>query len=512
MFFLKKNILEKILIDIVRITLFFLPIFLSAINDNICENQVSGAVQELLAEKSEIQPDITDIIKALATNTQQPPEIVDPEEDIPLATRSTMQVQPKKHITFLTYMAADNNLAYFAKKNLDQQAQIGSNNLLNIVTELDTRLAGNKKVTKLYYVKKNQLVILNNDDTKKQKLDSGDPETLVNFCRFAIKNFPADHYVLILWNHGTGIIDIGQYSAFNSSKLFRYNPEINMLELDRSIPFLEFITPSLPDPRGLCFDDTTGHYISNQGLEYALNTICNECLGGKKIDIIGFDACLMSMLEIGNILKDYAEYMVGSQEVELALGWRYDTVLAPAAQQKITMEFFAQHLVETYHDMYHKITKDYTQSAVALNNLSSLEENVNNVAVLLLEALKYEKNNTMRDALKASRHKLFCTHFVEKSFVDLGHFYANLLNNVNRFEYTDNATGKLMQQAIIKTLQQGLAIIQQSIVANIVGHGLSKAQGISIYFPEQRIHHSYAYTKFARTNHWGMLLQKYIQL
>ena len=69
-----------------------------------------------------------------------------------------------------------------------------------------------------------------------------------------------------------------------------------------------------------------------------------------------------------------------------------------------------------------------------------------------------------------------------------------------------------MQQAIIKTLQQGLAIIQQSIVANIVGHGLSKAQGISIYFPEQRIHHSYAYTKFARTNDWGMLLQKYIQL
>ena len=74
-------------------------------------------------------------------------------------------------------------------------------------------------------------------------MDSGNPETLIKFCRFAIKNFPADHYVLILWNHGTGIIDIGQYSAFNSSKLFRYNPDINMLELDRSMPFLRIDYP-----------------------------------------------------------------------------------------------------------------------------------------------------------------------------------------------------------------------------------------------------------------------------
>ena len=70
-----------------------------------------------------------------------------------------------------------------------------------------------------------------------QKMDSGDPETLIKFCRFAITHFPADHYVLIFNNHGLGIMDIGQYSAFNSSKLFRYNPSINMLELDRSIFF-----------------------------------------------------------------------------------------------------------------------------------------------------------------------------------------------------------------------------------------------------------------------------------
>ncbi len=499
MVFLKKIIATKKIISI----LFGLCFCLNQMNiyaeskSNDYESQIVETLNELLLPTPEYISTVT--------------EIVSLEESYNVSVRA-IQPQPKKHITFMTYMAADNNLAFFARKNLDQQAQIGSNNLINIVTELDTRLSGNQKVTKIYYVQKDQLIILNNDDPSTQKMDSGNPETLIKFCRFAIKNFPADHYVLVLWNHGTGIIDIGQYSAFNSSKLFRYNADINMLELDRSMPFLEFITQSLPDPRGLCFDDTTGHYLTNQGLEYALKTICNECLNGKKLDIIGFDACLMSMLEIGNIIKDYADYMVGSQEVELALGWRYDLILAPVTQHRMNMNIFAQHIVDTYHEMYHKITKDYTQSAVALKELYQLEDNVNNVALLLIEALNNEKSNTVRDALKASRHKLFCTHFVEQSFIDLWHFYSNVLSNCPKFQFKNNTTGATIKNEIVKTLQQGITIMQRIIIANVVGSGLAKAKGISIYFPEQRIHGSYAYTKFAQTNNWGTFISKYIQL
>lgn len=460
-------------------------------------------VEATLNQIAALTPECTNLITTTITT--------EPEFDSYKSYRYA-HPKPKKHITFMTYMAADNNLAFFARKNLDQQAQIGSNNLINIVTELDTRLSGNQKVTKLYYVQKNQLVILNNDDPSYQKMDSGDPETLIKFCRFAIKNFPADHYVLVLWNHGTGCIDIGQYSAFNSSKLFRYNTDLNMLELDRSMPFLEFITQSLPDPRGLCFDDTTGHYITNQGLEYALNTICNECLNGKKLDIIGFDACLMSMLEIGNIIKDYAHYMVGSQEVELALGWRYDLVLEPATQHRMNMHTFAQHIVEAYREMYQKITKDYTQSAVALEKLQQLEDNVSHVASLFLDALQNEKSNTIQDALKASRHKLFCTHFVEQSFIDLWHFYSNILNNTHKFQFKNSAIGATIKSEINKTLQQGISIMQQLIIANVVGIGLPKAKGISIYFPEHRIHNSYPHTKFAQTNTWSTFIRKYVQL
>ena len=94
------------------------------------------------------------------------------------------------------------------------------------------------------------------------------------------------------------------------------------------------------------------------------------------------------MLEIGNIIKDYADYMVGSQEVEFALGWRYDLILAPLTQHRMKMNTLAQHIVTAYHEMYHKMTKDYTQSAVALKELHQLEDNVNNVALLLIESTK----------------------------------------------------------------------------------------------------------------------------
>ena len=94
-----------------------------------------------------------------------------------------------------------------------------------------------------------------------------------------------------------------------------------MLELDRSRSYLSLFEES----RGVCFDETYGTYLTNQKIDEALSAICSKLK--KKIDIIGFDACLMSMIETAELIKNYAEYMVASQEVELGAGWRYDLVL-----------------------------------------------------------------------------------------------------------------------------------------------------------------------------------------
>lgn len=47
---------------------------------------------------------------------------------------------------------------------------------------------------------------------------------------------------------------------------------------------------------------------------------------GYQVDIIGFDACLMSMYEVGTSFSPYTRYLLGSELLEPGIGWDY-TVL-----------------------------------------------------------------------------------------------------------------------------------------------------------------------------------------
>src|SRR3990172_569950 len=113
----------------------------------------------------------------------------------------------KKPWTFIIYIAGDNDLRAFVTNNLKQMASIGSNEYINIVAHLDIKINGNQKITRRYLIEKNRLVHMNANDPSTQCMDSGDPKTLISCCEWAITNYPAHNYALILWNHGSGILD-----------------------------------------------------------------------------------------------------------------------------------------------------------------------------------------------------------------------------------------------------------------------------------------------------------------
>lgn len=429
--------------------------------------------------------------------------------------------------TFVVYIAADNDLRSFAARNIKQMAQIGSNANINIVVQLDIRITGNQKITRRYFIEQNKIYHVNATDQNSQHMDSGDPKTLISCCTWAIQNYPARKYALILWNHGTGIIDPERGRIINPSELFTFNPTINKLELDRTVGFLDFINKIKSQriidfaaidcgdemelmPRGICWDDSTGNYLTNQKLEYALKEICNTQLGGKKLNIIGFDACLMSMLEVGNIVKKYANIMVGSQEVELGTGWDYKRVLSPFADKTLSDSEFATHIVTVYEDTYGKVTNDYTQSAVNLNDIDSIENNISTLAGLLIECLKKQKNNAVKNAIQASRSKLVCTHFDEPSYIDLNHFYSNLQSNLKLFSLTNDSETQYYKNQISKVIDEGKSLIAKVVFANKVGKNLGLARGLSIYFPERRIHPSYRQTNFANSNKWSLFITQYL--
>lgn len=422
-----------------------------------------------------------------------------------------VRARHKKDWTFIVYIAADNDLRSFAARNIKQMAEIGSNNHINIVVQLDIRITGNKKITRRYYVEYDKITHVNSDDIASQKMDSGDPKTLISCCSWAIDNYPADKYALVLWNHGTGIIDPETGRIINPAELFNFNPAINKLELDRSIGFLDFIQDKDED-RGICWDDSTGNYLTNQKIETALKEVVTKKLYGKKLNIIGFDACLMAMLEVANITKNYADYLVASQEVELGPGWDYSKVLLPFRTATFDPASFAKHIVSVYYDTYNKVTNDFTQSAMNLSLINPLEDNTNEIAALLLECLTRQVNGTVKNAIATSRSKLLCTHFDEPSYIDMHHFYTNLQSNLKHFVFINPSEGEVLKKALHDSLEIGRLLIKSVAFANTMGKNLSMAQGISIYFPERRIHSSYRKTNFAATNKWVTFLTQYLLL
>ena len=104
----------------------------------------------------------------------------------------------------------------------------------------------------------------------------------------AAKNAPAQHYVLIMWDHGNGLLGSNEDLAYP-------NPD-----------------PSSPD----------GYYtITPTQLSTAILS------SGVPIDVLGFDACLMQMTEVTTAVQGQVKFVVGSEESEAGSGFNYTTAL-----------------------------------------------------------------------------------------------------------------------------------------------------------------------------------------
>lgn len=144
------------------------------------------------------------------------------------------------------------------------------------------------------------------DGTIKQmyKLPSrsiGNSENFKDFLIFGMQQ-PANHYMLIFWNHGEGSL-----KGFGNDELYS-NDTLTLDEI-------------------------------RQGFENANIT--------KKFDLIGFDTCLMSTIEIANLLSKYGTYMLASQETEKQGGWNYE-MFSKLTDVNMRTEKLAKSIMDEY--------------------------------------------------------------------------------------------------------------------------------------------------------------------
>lgn len=427
---------------------------------------------------------------------------------------------PKKPVTVLLYGSARNDLLPFIDRNIKQLMQIGTNDNITFLIHLDIFGAGRRKLTQRYIIMKNQIIQVGGD----MAMDSGDPATLLDACTWAFKNFPADMTILDLWNHGTGDLEPSNGRAINSIELFKYNPSTNMIELNRSITFFDYLNQEHMRTlhRGICFDEATGHFLSNHQVGATLRTICDTCLDGKPLDFVLCDACLMQGIGFSYSLKPLgktpvAKYLLGSQEVVLATGYAYNHMFEKLAAQPMAHEDFARHVVQVFADTYSKITHDYAQSAIHLEAIDPLYENIDRIACLLIDGLSHQSNRSVHRFIQKSASYDACTHFEEPSYKDIHHLCSNMIANIDMIGLTDATYGQTLKDQLVQELRTACALVKQIIVANNAGKNgtLKDAAGISIYLPDpdrdRRIDTSFPKSDFGQNNHWLDMLSLYMR-
>lgn len=111
----------------------------------------------------------------------------------------------KKSWTVMVYLAADNNLADFGVNSL-RQMKAAAGPRINVVAEFDM---GPMSKNKRYFFDGNEPFgpIKDNEIERSGPVSAADPQNLATFIEWAAKNFPADHYFVVIWGHGAGIAD-----------------------------------------------------------------------------------------------------------------------------------------------------------------------------------------------------------------------------------------------------------------------------------------------------------------
>lgn len=377
--------------------------------------------------------------------------------------------------TIFAYIEASESLQSEAIFNINQMAEGQVPDNVNMIVQL--HMSG--KNSYVYKIEKNNIIFLGRVPTAPNAKDN-----ILATMQTIPTLYPAEHYGLILWDHGFGIL-VPQYDEEKNS--WDIEPDGN-----------QYGCCNLT--RAMLVDDYHKTVMNNEDMVETARIIAEDIIG-KKIDLLGFDCCMGAMFEHGYQLRNYANYMVGSQDCELADGFNYKRLMMHFEAGHVTPLQIAQDVVYDYGDYNktHAPIGRYTMSAFDLAYADQLKNNVDMVAHWLLEVLKAE-NPTFKNIILDTRRELirFC---MTPSYTDLHHFYQNLYQNLEPYENFSAV------QELRKLIVEGKEIIKNAVVANVAGPVNKHAQGISIYFPFSHIDSSYPSTPFANESIWFTFLQ-----
>jgi hypothetical protein len=276
--------------------------------------------------------------------------------------------------------------------------------------------------------------------------------------------------MLVVWNHGQGWRF--QMANDNSIRITATSriPSADQTAFTRLNDVSEQ-TPQVGGFRAVSYDDDTRNFLYNSDVQQSVAKASARLK--RKLDVVGFDACLMSMLETAYGFRNSAALMVSSEELEPGAGWDYTAIMKPlVARPTMTPVELSNAVVAAYKARY----GDHHMTTLSVIDLAKAEVAASAVS-RLADALKGSLGSE-RSTIQAARSKLTTYGAGDglRTSIDLPSF----------LEFYMAATSNSDIHAHAKT---ALDAINQMVVTNYASSKSTKAtgsKGVAIYFPADK--------------------------
>lgn len=395
-----------------------------------------------------------------------PVPAVSSHRDYPSRAAAKNGKTPKKW-TIIALVNGKNNLSEDAELDLNEMEAVGSTAEIDIVVEMGTMLEIKEKPpvynVRRYHVQKDadpakitSPVLMDLKDA-----DMGSWKHFAEYISWAKAAYPAQRYMVIVWNHGTG------WKSFGKP--------------------LEQLPASAE--KGISYDDQTGNHITAIEMAAVLAKA-----GGA--DVLASDACLMQELATNYELRNYADVIVASEETEPNAGQDYVRFLGPlAAAPYSSAEDLSRIYIKAYHDSYvtpapgARVNSGTTISAVRAKSFNELLVRVNALADALLASgdIQFAKDSR-RKTLK----------FADPDAKDLGHFAQILAAEAKDPAVRDSA-------AALSEYIRSEVVIAKAFTGDYYAAASGLAAYLPVVYPDGD---SYAQLSFAAASSWTTLIKK----
>ncbi|RKZ29616.1 hypothetical protein DRQ36_08085 [bacterium] len=373
--------------------------------------------------------------------------------------------------TVMVYIGADNNLTDYINGDVDEMESAGSTADVNILCQIDglesgwyngydDYLGNNWETVRRYRITSGSSSNNSIDGgfiADLGELNSEDPDVLRDFIIWGADNYPANRYMLIIWNHGGGWARPG---------------------------------PGTPPFKAIVWDDTNGSGggigFSNGEYAGALYEACDHI--GHSLSIVGFDACIVGLLEAEYESMGYADYHVHSEASIPGDGWDYEFLQDLVADPYASEEEIVNWIVDEYAGEYGssitlsglRLDHDHVDFQMAVNDFAR---------ELILAGGK--SNSSITNAISAAQ--------------DFGDDLVDVYDFANEIDSRNIGGSGSALDVASQTLKSALGyppeIVGKPLVATYQS-GFSGSHGVMAYTPTGTASSSWGNLDIAECNLW----------